>query len=121
MPRYSSPPSAPADRPVVTTGKKKPAQSDADTQLTRGACARPTRFVTKGEDRYYEIEEALSGAATHTYVTRSEQLFKEASSVEGFDHHVMLSWQHGNKGGTRVRVLTALALDEGQLALEAAS
>ena len=54
------------------------------------------------------------------YVTRSEQLYKEAASVEGFDHHVLLMWQHGNKGGTRVRVLTALALDEGQMAFEGA-
>jgi hypothetical protein len=66
----------------------------------------------KTGDAYYEITVAGKGGA-RVFVTRDDQLRKEAESFEGTGHYVCLRWRWGvNANKDRVAIVEALTIDD---------
>lgn len=126
--RASSSPQTPATSPETT----QPAPADAPgnappapaTVLTgaktagyeeiRGLLITKTAFVKppRGEP-YYQIVAKTTTGAERTFVTRDEQVYKEAASFEGTDHAVVATVHEGVQQQAKVLVLDGLAIYEG--------
>lgn len=111
-------PSQPASQPApAPTPKSAPPTNGDRSQEIRGLLITATSFVKpQTGEPYYEIAaKPAGGGVERKFLTRDEQLYKEAASFEGFDHRVVVRFHEQAKSGAaqRVQVIESLAIDEG--------
>lgn len=117
----SSPSPAPATTPAPTSaaapGNAPPAPTSSfgaagvGLQEIRGLLITHTAFVRpKAGEPYYEVTTKTSTGAEKTFLTRDEQIYKEAASFEGSEHRVTVAFSQAKE---RELVLERLAIYEG--------
>lgn len=117
-PTPSSSAAASATEPAtdVSSPASTPSAEDAAPQAreTRGLYVKNTLFVRPkvGEPYYQIVTEAVTGNG-FTFITRDEQLYKEAQSFEGTDHLVAIAWKGGKSSDQKiVSIAERIAIDE---------
>jgi hypothetical protein len=96
-------PSTPASAPATVSG-----------QEMRGLLITHTSFVRpKTGEPFYEIDAKTSTGEEKKFLTRDEQVYKEAASFESTDHFVTVGYHEGVKEQAKVLVLDRLAIYEG--------
>jgi hypothetical protein len=120
-PAPSSPATVQPSEPA-TEASPVPAMPVADGQdmpapqlrETRGLYVKTTAFVRpKTGEAYYEIVTQAVTGTTFTFVTRDEQLYKEAQSFEGLDHLVAIAWKGGKSSDQKiVSIAERLTIDD---------
>jgi hypothetical protein len=112
----SAPASTPASPSAAAPGNAPPAPTSAVTngQEIRGLLITHTAFVKpKTGEPFYEIVAKTSTGDEKKFLTRDEQVYKEAASFEGTDHFVTVGYHEGVKEQAKVLVLDRLAIYEG--------
>jgi hypothetical protein len=105
------PPAVGADTAVVPA---------PNLQEIRGLLVTHTGFVKpKTGEPYYEVKTKSTTGTEKVFVTRDEQIYKEAASFEGTDHSLVIALHEAPKAeqpSTRLLVIDRLAIYEGAAA-----
>jgi hypothetical protein len=70
---------------------------------------------------FYEVKMQPRSGQELTFVTRDEQVYKEAASFEGTEHFVIATCHDGKRDSERVLVLDHLGIDEGEVGSDSGS
>lgn len=115
----TAPAPSPTTQPAATSANAAPAPASTNgasavgLQEIRGLLITKTQFVRpKQGEPYYEVTAKTSTGDERTFVTRDEQVYKEAVSFEGTDHQVTAAVSE-SKEKAKVLVLERLAIYEG--------
>jgi len=116
-PAVGTSPAAQPASPPAAAATPSPAPTAGATQELRGLLVTNTSFVKpKVGEPYFEIQttDARTGEV-RPFVTRDEQLYKEAASFEGSEHRLVAGFHTAPKAGATdvAYVLDGIALDEG--------
>ena len=106
-----------ADTPATETRSDAPAaesHAPAAAQQIRGLKVTRTGFVRpRAGEPYYEIRMQTTTGQERVFLTREEQVYREAASFEGTDHLVVATYHEAKKEDAKVLALDAIAIYEG--------
>lgn len=90
------------------------AADSATAQETRGLRITDTKFIKPPQgEPYYEVVAVDGNGESHEFLTRDEQLYKEAASFEGSEHAVAIGWKRAKTPAQKVvSMLVSLNIDE---------
>lgn len=107
-PQASAPAAAATDDTPALAATNEPSQELRGLKVTHTGFVRP-----KSGEPYYQVEMTTTTGAKREFLTRDEQVYKEAASFEGTDHLVVAGYHKGKKDTTDVLVLDRLGIYEG--------
>jgi hypothetical protein len=118
-PAPSTPATAPTPDPATAASSPASTSAESDQPVaqpreTRGLYVKNTLFVRpKVGEPYYEISTQAVTGNIFNFVTRDEQLYKEAQSFEGTDHLIAIAWKGGKSSDQKiVSIAERIAIDE---------
>lgn len=115
-PPATAPASTPAPESAAAPGNapSTPAAPDGKAREIRGLLITHTAFVRpKQGEPFYEVTAKTSTGDEKKFLTRDEQVYKEAASFEGTDHQVTATAHEAVREQAKVLVLQGLAIFEG--------
>ncbi len=119
QPRRASEARTTTEPPTRTSSPASPTATEttpapANGQELRGLKITHTAFVRpKGLEPYYEVTAITASGTEKGFLTRDEQVYKEAASFEGTDHQVAAGVHQAKLGDRPVTVLDRIVIDEG--------
>jgi hypothetical protein len=109
QPSASPAAAAPTSPPAPASPASVPASELRGMLVTNTCFVRPK---AQGAEPYYEITMQAPDGVACTFLTRSEQVYKEAASFEGSEYRVAAGYHTDAPNAGITRVLDAIALDE---------